>query len=67
MDEVQAAIEQIKSYPAAWHPLEEGIRRCMTRRFPYGVIYLVREEELLILAVTHLHREPEYWRYRLPS
>ena len=37
------------------------------RRFPYGLIYHVRDEMLLIVAVMHLHRHPDVWRDRLPS
>jgi len=32
---------------------------------PYGVIYQIREETLLIVAVMHLGREPETWKSRL--
>jgi hypothetical protein len=29
------------------------------------IIYAVDEEVLFILAVMHLHRDPEYWKDRL--
>jgi hypothetical protein len=34
------------------------------QRFPYGIIYEPSEVEIVIIAVAHLHREPEYWRSR---
>lgn len=40
------------------------IRRCQMRRFPYGIIYEPAASEIIIIAVAHLHREPEYWRLR---
>jgi plasmid stabilization system protein ParE len=64
-NEVLAAIERIKAFPEAWHPLSENTRRCRTHRFPYGVIYLVQEEHIVIVAVAHLHREPGRWKDRL--
>jgi plasmid stabilization system protein ParE len=46
--------------------LEPGIRRVLFRdRFPYSIIYVVREPRLVIVAVMHQHREPGYWRDRM--
>jgi hypothetical protein len=63
-DEVWETIQRIKKFPEAWHPLSASIRRCQISRFPYGLIYAASESEILIIAVAHLHRAPEYWRSR---
>jgi toxin ParE2 len=63
-DEVWETIQRIKKFPEAWHPLSASIRRCQMNRFPYGLIYAAPENEILIIAVAHLHRAPEYWRSR---
>jgi len=63
--EVVAAANRIARYPEAWHLLEQGIRRCRLTRFPYGLIYAIEKDDVLILALAHLHRKPEYWRDRL--
>ena len=65
--EVLSAIERIRHYPKAWHPLSENTRRCQLKRFPYGLIYATDETEVLILAVANLHRRPGYWRNRHTS
>jgi hypothetical protein len=39
-------------------------RRCRFNRFPYGLVYQVIDDEILILAVMHLHRYPTYWDHR---
>jgi len=62
--EVFATIQNIVIYPTAWPAVEEGVRRCLVHRFPYGVIYSIEQEEILILAVMHLHRHPGYWKNR---
>jgi hypothetical protein len=64
-DEVRAAIERIKLLPEGWHLLSENTRRCRTHRFPYGVVYHVANDQILIVAVAHLHREPGRWQDRL--
>jgi toxin ParE2 len=63
-DEVWDTIQRINKFPEAWHPLSASIRRCQMNRFPYGLIYVASENEILIIAVAHLHRAPEYWRSR---
>lgn len=63
-DEVYGTVERIKRLPTAWQSLGDGARRCQTRRFPYGIIYAQVDGELVILAIAHLHREPDYWRDR---
>jgi plasmid stabilization system protein ParE len=63
--EAVAAIDRISRFPLAWQPLGENIRRCRFRRFPYGLIYHEDQGEILIVAVAHSHRRPDYWRDRL--
>ena len=64
--EVNRTIGRIMEYPNAWAQLSKRTRRCRTNRFPYGVIYQVRSDMLLIVAVMHLHRDPESWGDQLP-
>ncbi|MGZ5059850.1 MAG: type II toxin-antitoxin system RelE/ParE family toxin [Methylobacter sp.] len=63
--EIKAAVARITDFSEAWQPLSKRTRRCLTRRFPYGVIYQIRNEEILIIAVSHLHQRPMYWKDRL--
>ena len=65
--EILAAVHRITLYPEAWHLLGDGVRRCRLTRFPYGLIYTVDKNDILVLAVAHLHRQPDYWRDRLRS
>lgn len=63
--EVFAAIDRIQDFPDAWQPFHMGARRCLVRRFPYGVIYKRIDDLILIIAIAHLHRRPGYWAHRL--
>ena len=59
-----STIKKIVNFPDAWHPLSDEIRRCQTKRFPYGLIYTKLENEILIIAVSNLHRKPDHWEDR---
>ncbi|MFP4573965.1 MAG: type II toxin-antitoxin system RelE/ParE family toxin [Desulfobacterales bacterium] len=63
--EVLNAIDRIGRFPEAWGPCSKRTRRCRTRRFPYGVIYQIRDQEILIVAIANLHRKPGYWKDRI--
>ncbi|MGI8812052.1 MAG: type II toxin-antitoxin system RelE/ParE family toxin [Pyrinomonadaceae bacterium] len=56
--EVSATINRVTLGPATWPKISENTRRCLTRRFPYAVIYEIRTNDILIIAVGHLSREP---------
>ena len=63
--EAKRTLERIVQYPDAWFKLSKRTRRCRTNRFPYAVIYQVRQDSLIIVAIMHLSREPETWKSRL--
>lgn len=63
--EVLRAIERTVEFPRAWHPFSRRTRRCLVKRFPYGVVYQFNAEEILVIAIAHLHRKPGYWKDRL--
>ena len=62
--EVTKVFGLIERNPEAWYPLSESARRYRMARFPYGIIYTTDRNDLLVLAVAHLHRQPNYWRDR---
>jgi toxin ParE1/3/4 len=65
LEEVERAVHEIASSPEAGSPYLANTRRVLVRRFPYRVVYRVRPEEIVVLAVAHQRRRPGYWRGRL--
>ena len=63
--EVRFAIRRIQETPERWRVLEQEVRRCLVRVFPYSVLYSIQRDFILIVAVMHGKRQPGYWRYRL--
>ena len=64
VDEIEAAVERILAHPAAWPCLEGGVRRCLAKRFPFGVYYCIEGETVVVYAIMHMSRRPDYWRGR---
>ncbi|MBN2132758.1 MAG: type II toxin-antitoxin system RelE/ParE family toxin [Sedimentisphaerales bacterium] len=65
--EVRKTLLRILRHPRAWTPISNRARRCRTSGFPYGVIYQIRDNVILVVAIMHLHRHPDSWKARLPS
>jgi plasmid stabilization system protein ParE len=65
LTEVLSSLDRIRAFPQAWHMMSKYVRRCQTRRFPYGVIYAVEYDQIIVLAIANLHRKPDYWRDRI--
>lgn len=62
--EVERSIARMREYPEAGRPIRGGTRRRLLRRFPYGLLYRLDADEIVIVAVMHLRRRPDYWRNR---
>ena len=43
---VENAISLIRQFPNAWPQLSVTTRRCRTKRFPYGIIYRLQNNEI---------------------
>jgi toxin ParE1/3/4 len=54
--EVEATIRRILEGPEKWRRLEQDVRTCRTRTFPYTILYSLEADSMLIVAVMHLRR-----------
>jgi plasmid stabilization system protein ParE len=67
LDEVDRAVRRTVAFPMSCPEIEPGLRRCLLARFPYGLIYGMEDDSIVVVAVTHLHRLPRYWTDRVGS
>ena len=65
-DSVAEATDVILAHPEAGSSVSaDGLtRRVLVPGFPYQVVYRIRLDEIVIVAVAHLKRRPAYWRGR---
>ena len=66
-NEIESVLQKIVDSPVTWPVIEDDIRRCLAHRFPYGVLYTIETDYILIIAIMHCSRKPGYWRDRLSS
>ena len=66
-NEVACAIEGIVENPFLYRVIDEDVRRCLTKRFPYAILYTIEDNYILILAIMHCSREPSYWKHRIAN
>lgn len=70
LDEVEATLSLLATRPRSFPRLQDvetslEIRRALLARFPFALVFLVREDEIRVLAVAHAKRRPGYWLSRV--
>jgi hypothetical protein len=59
LDEFEAAMKRIIQSPNAWKRVSVRHRRCLFRRFPYGILYSLSATEIRVSGVIDLRRDPQ--------
>lgn len=67
ISEIERSKNIIINNPKLYPILKYDIRRCIVRCFPYGILYKIDPEEIVIIAIMHLHRKPDYWLNRIKN
>jgi plasmid stabilization system protein ParE len=65
LKQLRGCYERLLSAPYVYQELSSGIRRALTKRFPYAVYFSIEDESVVVLAVLHTARDPEEWQHRL--
>lgn len=61
---IARALQSIAEGPLMWPVGRRGERRFVLSRFPYTILYRLRDDEIFVTAVAHHARRPGYWRRR---
>ncbi|MGI8906233.1 MAG: type II toxin-antitoxin system RelE/ParE family toxin [Candidatus Sumerlaeaceae bacterium] len=59
---VRKGCRQIQRHPQAWEMWDPPFRHYLMRSFPFALVYLEEKQSIVILAVMHLNRKPDYWK-----
>lgn len=56
--EIDRTVERIRQHPHAWTLIATRTRRALVDRFPYGILYYVHGDVIVVTAVMNLRRKP---------
>lgn len=58
------AENRIVANPQIHRCFEGQLRKCRFDVFPYALVFRIRGDELQVIAVMHMSRQPGYWKDR---
>ena len=61
---LDAEFNAIQRNPFHFLVVYKNIRRALTRRFPFGIFFIVEEDTIFVLAIQHTSRNPKVWKGR---
>lgn len=65
IEELSRAVDTICEAPQRWPIGKNNTRRFLLWRFPFAVIYAEQKSGIIIWAVAHGSKRPDYWAGRL--
>ncbi|MCU1230684.1 MAG: type toxin-antitoxin system RelE/ParE family toxin [Acidobacteria bacterium] len=61
----QQKFDYLLQFPSSGKRTPDGARRLSIHGFPYSVIYILRPDEVYVIAIAHHRRDPDYWLPRI--
>lgn len=62
LQKLREGVFEINQFPYACRIIGGNFRRHLLARFPYGIVYRIEDNVILIVAIMHLKRKPGYWK-----
>jgi len=62
---VMHTIDAVRAHPHSGGILRDDVRRLLVPRFPFAILYRIDPDEILVVAIMDVRREPDYWIDRL--
>lgn len=63
--EFRSTLTNVVNNPYLYQLIDDEIRRAPVTGFPYGVLYTVSADEIVILSCFHGRRDPKRWQSRV--
>lgn len=61
---MEAPLNKIHRNPLLYKEIHRQIRRVFINRFPYGIYFVIIENNLIVIGVIHARKNPRHWKKR---
>jgi len=65
LDDVHRAVDRLREFPQVGEAVTSGVRQTLLHRFPFSLIYTIKENVIVVIAVAHHGRRSGYWQSRV--
>jgi toxin ParE1/3/4 len=62
---VEEATPRAVAFPLTGSPASKSTRRVFVKDFPFAIIYRQESDGIVVFAVAHHSRRPDYWQSRV--
>jgi plasmid stabilization system protein ParE len=67
LDDLQRVVDDLREHPTLGYAVGHGLRRTLLRRFPFNLFYSIETDAILVVAIAHQRRRPDYWKDRIAT
>ncbi len=62
---LEESYSKITRTPKVYQRIYKIARRKLVHRFPYGVFFVLRDDDVIVIAIMHTRRKPSDWGERV--
>lgn len=63
--DVEEAAARAIAFPESGSPASKNTKRIFLKNFPFAIVYRPDADGVIVFAVAHHSRQPNYWRSRI--
>ena len=66
-ENIKQEIEFLSNAPFACAAISKEARQTITHKFPFRIIFIIEDDNIVIIAILHHKRSPAIWQKRIPN
>ena len=61
---LEESFARIQKNAKQYKRIYKKVRRALVRRFPYGIYYVIDQQNISVIGVLHARKNPTHWQTR---